>query len=102
MFSPIIPYGWCLRNFNEIIFNQCSIKSSMCICPIIFVELTSDFTEKMSHCLYTFPIFFSILKVGVASIEDGRRISQDYGVLVSGCVDLRNVIKRIRGIFHWY
>ncbi|KAK3095681.1 hypothetical protein FSP39_017541 [Pinctada imbricata] len=42
----------------------------------------------------------SILKVGVASIEDGRRLSRDYGFIVRGCVDLRHVLNRVRGIFH--
>uniref|UniRef100_A0A2C9LLN1 3'-5' exonuclease domain-containing protein n=1 Tax=Biomphalaria glabrata TaxID=6526 RepID=A0A2C9LLN1_BIOGL len=41
----------------------------------------------------------SILKVGVAVVDDGKRLEKDYGLKVNGCVDLRHVLKRIRQHF---
>ncbi|XP_060553389.1 exonuclease 3'-5' domain-containing protein 2-like isoform X2 [Ruditapes philippinarum] len=38
----------------------------------------------------------SILKVGVASRDDGRKLLKDYGIMVSGCVDLRHILARTR------
>nr|XP_022336092.1 exonuclease 3'-5' domain-containing protein 2-like [Crassostrea virginica] len=42
----------------------------------------------------------SILKVGVAVRDDGRKLQKDYGISVQGCVDLRYVFSRTRGIYH--
>ncbi|XP_062566584.1 exonuclease 3'-5' domain-containing protein 2-like isoform X1 [Saccostrea cucullata] len=42
----------------------------------------------------------SILKVGVACIDDGNKLHKDYGIVVQGCVDLRYVLGRVRGIYH--
>lgn len=39
----------------------------------------------------------SILKVGVSSKDDGRKLTKDYGIQVSGCVDLRHILARVRG-----
>ena len=36
----------------------------------------------------------SILKVGVACMDDAKRLARDYGLYVSGCVDLRNLALR--------
>ncbi|CAG5134419.1 unnamed protein product, partial [Candidula unifasciata] len=41
-----------------------------------------------------------ILKVGVAIIDDGKRLYKDYGISLHGCVDLRHVLKRLRGAYH--
>ncbi|XP_052770409.1 exonuclease 3'-5' domain-containing protein 2-like [Mya arenaria] len=40
----------------------------------------------------------SILKVGVASRDDGRKLLKDYGLAVSGCVDLRHIISRVPSV----
>ncbi|XP_048757461.2 exonuclease 3'-5' domain-containing protein 2-like isoform X2 [Ostrea edulis] len=42
----------------------------------------------------------SILKVGVASIDDGKKLLKDHGIVVQGCVDLRYVLGRTRGIYN--
>ncbi|KAL5021969.1 hypothetical protein ScPMuIL_001124 [Solemya velum] len=42
----------------------------------------------------------SILKVGVASKDDGKKLQKDYGIVVRGCVDLRHMLGRIRGIYN--
>lgn len=42
----------------------------------------------------------SILKVGVAVKEDAKKLLLDYGIIVKGCVDLRHVLNRVRGIFN--
>ena len=40
--------------------------------------------------------FCSVLKVGVACVDDGKRLLKDYGLIVRGCVDLRNLVVRNR------
>ncbi|RUS74534.1 hypothetical protein EGW08_017706 [Elysia chlorotica] len=42
----------------------------------------------------------SILKVGVAVVEDGKKLFQNFGLHLAGCVDLRHMLKRVRGVFH--
>ncbi|XP_052250586.1 exonuclease 3'-5' domain-containing protein 2-like isoform X2 [Dreissena polymorpha] len=37
----------------------------------------------------------SILKLGVASKEDGKKLHRDYGIVVEGCVDLRYIVGRL-------
>ena len=49
-----------------------------------------------NKCLFS----TSILKVGVAVRDDGRKLQKDYGISVQGCVDLRYVFSRTRGIYH--
>lgn len=39
-----------------------------------------------------------ILKLGVAVRDDGRKLLKDYGMAVHGCVDLRHLAARIRGL----
>ena len=34
--------------------------------------------------------------------EDGKKLHLDYGLVVNGCVDLRHVLNRVRGIYTWY
>lgn len=46
-------------------------------------------------------VFFSILKVGVAIIDDAKKLRRDYDISVCGCVDLRNVLKQIRYNYKW-
>ncbi|XP_067657121.1 exonuclease 3'-5' domain-containing protein 2-like [Haliotis asinina] len=38
----------------------------------------------------------SILKVGVAVKDDGKKLAKDYGMVVQGCVDLRHLLTRVR------
>ncbi|XP_046376546.1 exonuclease 3'-5' domain-containing protein 2-like [Haliotis rufescens] len=38
----------------------------------------------------------SILKVGVAVKDDGKKLTKDYGMVVQGCVDLRHLLTRVR------
>ncbi|KAL3863647.1 hypothetical protein ACJMK2_005395 [Sinanodonta woodiana] len=52
-----------------------------------------------------FPITFkkfladtNILKVGVSTKDDAKKLCQDYRLPVNGCVDLRFVLGRVRGI----
>jgi len=42
-------------------------------------------------------VFFrSILKVGVACLDDAKKLSLDHGLIVRGCVDLRHLAARSR------
>ncbi|ESO93138.1 hypothetical protein LOTGIDRAFT_119943, partial [Lottia gigantea] len=41
----------------------------------------------------------SILKCGVAVNDDGNKLYKDYGITVSGCVDLRHILPRVRGMY---
>ncbi|KAJ8317699.1 hypothetical protein KUTeg_005603 [Tegillarca granosa] len=40
-----------------------------------------------------------ILKVGVAAKDDGQKLLHDFGLEVYGCVDLRFLLNRIRGLY---
>ncbi|KAK6174465.1 hypothetical protein SNE40_017736 [Patella caerulea] len=42
----------------------------------------------------------SILKVGVAVKDDGKKLLNDYRIPVQGCLDLRHVLSRVRGYYH--
>ncbi|XP_041370473.1 exonuclease 3'-5' domain-containing protein 2-like [Gigantopelta aegis] len=42
----------------------------------------------------------SILKVGVGVSEDGQKLLKDYQLPVRGGVDLRNLLVRVRDVFH--
>ena len=46
-------------------------------------------------------LFCSILKIGVSCKDDGRKLFKDYGLSVSGCVDLRHMLGRVRGYQWW-
>ena len=41
------------------------------------------------------------MKVGVAVKDDAKKLLRDYGLQVKGCVDLRHVLQRVRGIYKW-
>ena len=43
----------------------------------------------------------SVLKVGVAVNDDGKKMLMDFNCVVNGCVDLRFVLSRVRGMFKW-
>ena len=46
---------------------------------------------------YTY-VIFSILKAGVACVEDAKKLCKDHGVIVQGCIDLRNLAIRSRTV----
>ncbi|WAR21778.1 EXD2-like protein [Mya arenaria] len=51
--------------------------------------------EVLGNVKYGRHYVLRILKVGVASRDDGRKLFKDYGLAVSGCVDLRHIISRV-------
>ena len=51
--------------------------------------------------LFIHSFLFSILKIGVSCKDDGKKLFKDYGLSVNGCVDLRHILRRIRG-YQWY
>ncbi|KAH9518419.1 Exonuclease 3'-5' domain-containing protein 2, partial [Bulinus truncatus] len=62
---------------------------------------------RLNKFLSPFPVSFqtlladkSILKVGVAVVDDAKKLNRDYGLHVKGCVDLRHALKRIRHNFY--
>ncbi|KAL5021968.1 hypothetical protein ScPMuIL_001123 [Solemya velum] len=80
-------------------------------CPVAMVQISTQQgfcllvrTCKMaSNIPETFKKLLadrSILKVGVASKDDGKKLQKDYGIVVRGCVDLRHMLGRIRGIYN--
>ncbi|KAL4231962.1 Exonuclease 3'-5' domain-containing protein 2 [Mactra antiquata] len=62
-------------------------------CVLIRIFLMDDIPETLSSILAD----KRILKVGVASRDDGRKLTKDYGLIVRGCVDLRHILARTRG-----
>ena len=43
-----------------------------------------------------------ILKVGVGVLDDAKKLSRDYGLFLQGCVDLRHMAARHRGLHTGY
>ena len=46
--------------------------------------------------------FYRILKVGVGVLDDAKKLSRDYGLFLQGCVDLRHMAARHRGLHTGY
>ncbi|XP_052101833.1 exonuclease 3'-5' domain-containing protein 2-like isoform X1 [Mytilus californianus] len=64
-------------------------------CALIRLDRMDSFPKSLQDILAD----KSILKVGVAVKEDGKKLHLDYGLVVEGCVDLRHVLNRVRGIY---
>lgn len=74
---------------------QLATPSGLCVLVRLF-KLGSSLPATLTSLLAD----KSILKVGVAVLDDAKKLFQQYGLHVSGCVDLRHLLKRVRGIFH--
>ncbi|XP_064602350.1 exonuclease 3'-5' domain-containing protein 2-like isoform X1 [Liolophura sinensis] len=57
------------------------------------------FPDFLPPTLSAFLADRSILKAGVGVKEDGSKLLKDYGIVLRGCVDLRHVLNRVRGIY---
>lgn len=65
-------------------------------CGLVRLSKMSEVPESLHQIMQD----RSILKVGVAVVDDGKKLGRDYGITVQGCVDLRYVLARVRGIFN--
>lgn len=65
------------------------------VCALVRVFKISTFPASLKQLLND----RSILKVGVAPKDDAKKLFQDYGLFVRGCVDLRHMLLRVRGIY---
>ncbi|GFS01716.1 exonuclease 3'-5' domain-containing protein 2 [Elysia marginata] len=74
---------------------QLAAPSGLCVLVRLF-KLGSSLPTTLRSLLAD----KSILKVGVAVTDDGNKLFQSYGLQVSGCVDLRHMLRRVRGVFH--
>ncbi|GFO20170.1 exonuclease 3'-5' domain-containing protein 2 [Plakobranchus ocellatus] len=74
---------------------QLSTPTGLCVLVRLF-KLGSGIPETLKSLLAD----KSVLKVGVAILDDSKKLFQDYGLQVNGCVDLRHMLKRVRGVFH--
>ncbi|XP_052770406.1 exonuclease 3'-5' domain-containing protein 2-like isoform X2 [Mya arenaria] len=63
-------------------------------CVLVRIHMLSPIPQSLTDFLAD----KSILKVGVASRDDGRKLFKDYGLAVSGCVDLRHIISRVPSV----
>ncbi|XP_033757697.1 exonuclease 3'-5' domain-containing protein 2-like isoform X2 [Pecten maximus] len=65
------------------------------VCALIRIFKMPTFPASLKQLLND----RSILKVGVAPKDDAKKLFQDYGLFVRGCVDLRHMLLRVRGIY---
>ncbi|OWF38322.1 Exonuclease 3'-5' domain-containing protein 2 [Mizuhopecten yessoensis] len=65
------------------------------VCALVRIFKFPTFPESLKQLLND----RSILKVGVAPKDDAKKLFQDYGLFVRGCVDLRHMLLRVRGIY---
>ncbi|XP_060076578.1 exonuclease 3'-5' domain-containing protein 2-like [Ylistrum balloti] len=65
------------------------------VCALIRTFRISTFPSSLQQLLKD----RSILKVGVAPKDDAKKLFQDYGLSVHGCIDLRHMLFRVRGIY---
>ncbi|XP_059151349.1 exonuclease 3'-5' domain-containing protein 2-like isoform X2 [Physella acuta] len=74
---------------------QLACASGPCVIIRLF-KLNPSFPQTLKSLLAD----KSILKIGVAVTDDSKKLLFDYGLQVSGCVDLRNILNRVRGVFN--
>ncbi|XP_005089945.1 exonuclease 3'-5' domain-containing protein 2 [Aplysia californica] len=83
---------WVLK--KKVALLQLATTQGLCVLVRLF-----KFDPVMPQTLVSLLSDKSIIKVGVAVNEDGKKLLQDYGLRVCGCVDLRHMLKRVRGVY---
>ncbi|KAK7110101.1 exonuclease 3'-5' domain-containing protein 2-like [Littorina saxatilis] len=84
---------WVLK--QPVALLQIATHSHYCVLVRLCFMDQTDFPQSLKTLLAD----KSILKVGVGVNDDALKLKRDYGLQVNGCVDLRDVLHRVRGIF---
>ncbi|PSN47595.1 Exonuclease 3'-5' domain-containing protein 2 [Blattella germanica] len=82
---------WVTRNGRRCPIALMQIASSDGFCALIRLSTLTEFPQNLKKLLSD----NTIIKVGVAPVDDAKYLFQDYGVVVQGCVDLRHLAEKL-------
>ncbi|CAM1317977.1 EXD2 (predicted), partial [Pycnogonum litorale] len=77
------------RSVQKVALLQLATYSGICV-----LLRLCHLKERLPENLLSLLNDRSILKVGVACCDDAKKLRNDYGIIVNGCLDLRHIITR--------
>ncbi|ESO08802.1 hypothetical protein HELRODRAFT_190612 [Helobdella robusta] len=87
---------WCNNGDEVRPISLIQLSTSSGLCLLIRIKILLDKENVFPQSLADILRDKRILKVGVASIEDGQKLHRDYNIECKGCLDLRYVVLRCR------